>query len=295
MVEAQNQTGACAYSYGMHWDSVEFVARHGYVYQRNRQIPDAGERLDAFLKRINAQCDRGEDEFDKHVRPELAQLIESMHAKYMDSEAPDSELGSYLGAAEHFMKRSARLHWRATTSEWYMGHFFRQRVERFYDSIRVQDLVDMVYSKSLMSAEREKLYEMVDLVQADPELSDLFSRFRFDRIIAARLGRMGTTASQELVELMSAYSAEYGWYYNGEFEDGALHRPGAVTREECVGRIRRYLHVSTEEYRTNLRQVAANAERLRATGLEHCQTDEDRAAFEMAVRAGEILLRPQSL
>jgi len=293
VVEAENQAGECAYSYGMHWDAVEMIAKNGYIFQRNREVPDAKGRIDAFLKRINAQWDRGEDEFDKHIKPELSQLIDTIHARYIDADGPlsGSDLSAYLSEAEFYMKRSSRLHWRATSAEWYMGHFFRKRVERFYDSIGAQDLVDMVYSKSLMTVEREKLCEMVELVQADPELSELFSRFQHDGIIVGRLDRMQGDGARRLRQLMEAYSEEYGWLFGGGLggglEDGFLPRPGTVPPVECVNRVRRYLQVSLDDYRTNLRQMADNAARLRAKGFENCTTDEDRTALEMALKAGE--------
>ena len=287
VVEAENQTGACAYSYGMHWDSVESAARNGYVYQRPREITDAKGKLDAFLARINGQFDQGEDEFDKYVKPELSKLIEGIHERYIDRTVDDAALPAYLDEAEHFMKRSLRLHWRATTSEWYMAHFFKKRVERFYDSISVQDLVDLVYSKSLMSAEREELYGMVAVIQKDPVLRELFTHFEHDRIIDARLGRMSGAAVDELMGLIEKYSAAYGWLYPGTLEDGELCCAGRVSRVECINRIRRYLHVSIEEYQANLLQMAENAERLRAVGSSNCESDEDRTAFETAVQAGE--------
>lgn len=287
VVEAENQAGECAYSYGMHWDAVETMARNGYIFQRSREVPDAKERIGTFLKRINAQWDRGEDEFDKHVRPELSRLIDAMHVHYIGRRLSGQDLLAYLSEAESYLKRSSRLHWRATTSEWYMGHFFRRRVERFYDSIGAQDLVDMVYSKSLMTAEREKLYEMVEVVQADPDLSGLFRRFEHDRIIAARLDKMQGDAARRLRQLMEAYSEKYGWLFSGALEDGLLQRSGAVPLVECVSRVRRYLHLSINDYQANLQQVADNAARLRAKGFENCATDEDRAALQIALKAGE--------
>jgi pyruvate,water dikinase len=287
VVEAENQAGACAYSYGMPWDAVEMTDRHGYIFQRSREIPDAKKRLDALLKRLTAQWDRGEDEFDKHIRPELSQIIDAMHEHYIGRTLSDQDLLAYLSDAEFYMKRSSRLHWRATSAEWYIGHFFRQRVERFYDEIGAQDLVDIVYSKSLMTTERETLYEMVRVVQADPDLSELFGRFKHNRIIAARLDRMQGEAAQRLRQQIEAYSETYGWLFDGDWEDGSLQRPGTVPRAECISRIRRYLHVSIDDYRANVQQIADNAARLRAKGFEKCATDEDRTALEMALKAGE--------
>lgn len=287
VVEAENQAGACAYRYGMPWDAVEMTTRHGYIFQRSREIPDAKARLDAFLKRLNTQWDRGEDEFDQHIRPELSRLIDAMHEDYIGRALSDEDLSAYLHDAEFYMKRSSRLHWRATSSEWYMGHFLRQRVERFYDAIGAQDLVDMVYSKSLMTTEREILYEMAEVVHADPELSELFERFEHDRILAARLDRMQGDAVRRLRKLMEAYSEQYGWLFDGSLEDGFLQRPGAIPRAEIINRIRRYLHVSMDDYRANVQQMADNAARLRAEGFENCKTAEDRAALEMALKAGE--------
>jgi rifampicin phosphotransferase len=286
-VEAENQSGACAYSYGMHWDASEMMARHGYLYQRNRAVPDSKARLDTLLERLNTQFDQGEDEFDKHVRPELAGLIDTLHKSYIDRPESETDLAAYLRDAEFFMKRGLRLHWRATTSEWYMGHFFRSRVERFFDALGLQDLVDMVYSKSLMTEEREKLYEMVEVVQADPDLSGLFAQFEHDRIIAARLDRLETDASRRLRQLLDTYSREHGWLEDYDLTEGSLRRRGTVPRVECVNRVRRYLHVSLDDYRTNLQQMADNATRLRAEGLDKCASDEDRASLEMALKAGE--------
>ena len=287
VVEAENQAGECAYSYGMHWDSVEQMVRNGYVYHRSRPIPNAGERFEAFSKRISSQFDQGEDEFDKYIRPELAGLIDDMHARYINRDVETNELLSYLVDAEFFMKRSSRLHWRATSAEWYMGHFFRERVGRFYDTISDQDLVDMVYSKSLMTAEREKIYEMVAVVQKDPDLHELFTGINYDRIIDARLGRMQSSAVQHLLDLMAEYGRSYGWLHTGSLEEGRLFKPGMVPRVECVNRIKRYLHISIDDYNENLRQVAENAGRLRETGLHGCKTDEERAALETAIEAGE--------
>ena len=119
-----------------------------------------------------------------------------------------------------------------------MGHFFRQRVERFCDSISAQDLVDMVYSKSLMSSEREKIYDMVAVVQTDTDLRDLFTRTKFDRIIVARLGRMESRPVRRLLFLMDEYSRSYGWLDAGGLEDGELLKPGAVSRVQCINRRR---------------------------------------------------------
>ena len=287
VVETENQTGACAYSYGMHWDSVAFMQKNGYVYRRKREIPNAKKRIDEFIGRINAQFDCGEDEFDKYIRPELAALIDAMHEKYVDRTLTDDALVCYLNEAEFFMRRSARLHWRATTSEWYMGHFFRKRIERFYDAISNQDLVDMVYSKSLMSTERDKLYEMVAVVNADADLNELFRRFEFDKIIEARLERMQSPAVDRLLDLMDNYSREYGWYYSGHLEDGVLCTPGSVSREQCVNRLKRYLHISLDDYQANLVQIAENSDHLRKFGSSKCKTKEDRTDFRMALMAGE--------
>ena len=85
------------------------MVRNGYLYRRDRNIPDAKERIDAFLSRISDQFDRGEDEFDKFVKPELSALIEAMHTKYVDRKLKSEAMLSYLDDAEFFMKRSARL------------------------------------------------------------------------------------------------------------------------------------------------------------------------------------------
>jgi pyruvate,water dikinase len=168
-----------------------------------------------------------------------------------------------------------------------MGYFFRQRIDRFYDSITGQDLVDMVYSRSLMTEEREKLYQMVELIQADPELCELFQEFKHDHIISARLARFQSDPACELRQMIEEYSRAYGWIYTEDLMDGVLPHPGSVSLVECVHRIRRFLHISIPEYRTNLQKMGENAARLRTKGFENCTSPEDRAALEMALKAGE--------
>ena len=244
VTKAVNQSGECAYQYGMQWDSAAFSARNGYIYRRAREIPGSKERIDSFLARINNQFDKGEDEFHKFIKPELSELIDAMHKDYIGKRLDGDALLSYLNDAEYFMERSSRVHWRATTSEWYMAHFFRKRVEHLFEEITLQDLVDMVYSKSLMTVEREKIYEMVSVVQSEADLHKLFTETSFDRILEARLDRMEGPAVRRLLNIMDSYCDKYGWMYTGEFEDAYLCRPGRISRGECVNRIRRYRNYS---------------------------------------------------
>jgi pyruvate,water dikinase len=283
---AQNAEGTCAYERGMEWDAVAFTAVNGYVYQRRREIPDQKERLSDYLSTIGAQFDRGEGEYDTHIRPELAALVAEMHERFVGRELSSVDLARYLDRAEHYLTRAASLHWRATTSEWYLGHFFRERVGRYYESLSSQDLVDMVYSTSYMSREREQLYDMGSVIDGDPELTELV-RCGYDRLIAARLARLESPATRRLVEMIDAYSREYGWLHETTPQDGSLCEPGRVPLHECINRIRRYLHVDRDDYRANLDRIAERGRLLRAHGLERCSTDDERRGFELALTAGE--------
>ncbi|MFA6112011.1 MAG: PEP/pyruvate-binding domain-containing protein [Candidatus Latescibacterota bacterium] len=280
-------SGAGAYRYGMEWDSVQGAIVNGYLYESKREIPAAKERLEAYLRTLNEQFDRGTGEFAEHISPELSALVEGMERQYLDPRLPFPALRSYLDDAESFMVRSAELHWRATTSEWYLGHFFRRRLERFYDAISAQDLVDTVYGKSMMIAEREQLYELAAEVRASPALTELFSRYQFDSIVAARLERMDDPVALHLLDRMRGYGRRYGWLYGGSLEDGALYRGGEVSLRECAGRIRCYLHVDLDEYRRNVVAIQANAARLRRLGYGRCCSSADTELFETALKAGE--------
>ncbi|MFH1571112.1 MAG: PEP-utilizing enzyme [Gemmatimonadota bacterium] len=205
----------------------------------------------------------------------------------MGKELEPAALLAYLDEAERFLVRSAGLHWRATTSEWYLGHFFRKRVERFFDRISAQDLVDMVYSRSMMAVEREALYEMADQVRTSPALAELFARQPFDSLVAARLERMADPAAARLVEGLRAYGRRYGWMGDGGVEEGALRPGGEVSLREAVGRLRRCLHVDVAAYRRNVRAIGENGARLRALGRSRCATPEEVTLFETALKAGE--------
>jgi pyruvate,water dikinase len=270
----------------MEWDALAFTTVNGYVYQRRREIPNPKARLKEYLATTAAQFDRGEGEYNTYIRPELGELVAELHERFVGRELSRGELARYLDHAERYLTRASYLHWRATTSEWYMGHFFRERIGDYYESLTAQDLVDMVYSTSYMSGERERLYEMGSIVAGDPELTELFG-CGYDRLIAARLARLEGPAARRLVEMIDAYTHDYGWLHETTPEDGVLCEPGRVPLHECINRIRRYLHVDRDEYRENRRRIAERGRLLRAQGLERCKTDDERRAFELALKAGE--------
>lgn len=286
LVMSNNYSGDGAYRYGMDWDSEIFLLKNGYMYRTKREIPNSKERLDKFLKKLNIQFDNGEDEFDKHIKPELSKLVEHMHEQYIDRELSDEELLSYFNEAELFMKRGNELHWRATTSEWYMGHFFRERIKRFYDQISAQDLVDLVYTKTMMSEEREEIYKMVHHIQNRPELSKIFSLFKYDSIIAARLEKMSGPDTHELINMIKSYSNKYGWYYCNSIDDGLIE-VGSISTEDCINKIRRYLHIDIDKYHKNIKDIKNNARRLKESGYSRCKTSEDKKSLENAIKAGE--------
>lgn len=138
-----------------------------------------------------------------------------------------------------------------------------------------------------MTEERERLYEMVEIIQADDSLRSLFTTCRFDRIIHARLSRLESPNVDALRALIATYGRTYGWLCSSELKDGRLCDPGTVDAVECIRRIRRVLHVSVADYRENRKSIAQRAAELRSVGIAGCRNDTDRRAYEMAVMAGQ--------
>ena len=283
---ATDAAGAGAYRHGMDWDSVATAVVNGYVYEARREIPDGKERLDAYLRTLNEQWDRGEGEFSEHVRPELEGWVASIERDYLGRDLTPAELLAYLGQAEAYLLRAAELHWRATTSEWFLGHFLAPRLEPFIGAVGRQDLVDLVHSKSMMMAERQMLYGLVAQVQASADLTDLFASHPYDSLLAARLARLEDPASRCLREGLTRYGQEYGWLCQGELDDGLLPRGGPVPLPECVGRLRRYLHVSLTDWRRNVAAIQENAKVLQERAEQGAGTPAERDRLACAIEAG---------
>lgn len=284
---AVRASGDGAYRHGMGWDSITCLDLHGYLYEAPRPIADGQARLDAYLAVLNEQFDRGSGEFAEHIEPELRARVADLENRYLRTDLPGDRLASYLDDAENYLYRALSLHWRATTSEWYLGHFFRQRLEPWLPGASVQDLVDLVHGTTWMVAERELLYAMAAAVRACPAVARLFASCPYDSLVAARLERENEPTAVQLVADLRAYAQRYGWVHGVDCETGAIRRGGQLPLAECVGRLRRYLHVDLAEYQRNRAAVQANRERLRALALSRCRTEEETARFGAALRAGE--------
>ena len=65
-----------------------------------------------------------------------------------------------------------------------------------------------------------------------------------------------------LFRSLREYGRRHGWVHGADLEKGELRRAGCLPLHECVGHLRRYLHVDLDDYRRNLEAVRSNAARL---------------------------------
>lgn len=155
------------------------------------------------LDRINAE---GKNIFQDIVLPQLMQYRDEL-SMFLNRPLQIEELLEYIKKSLDFFQKAIYLHVLAVDGNMYLEDFNKYCTD-IMPNISESDFYDLVFQKSALAVEREKILEIGEYVKSNTVLSSLFDRCSFDEILYARLTRY--EPGIRLLEMINDYLEKYG-------------------------------------------------------------------------------------
>lgn len=269
-----------AYKTGYAERNMARTIQNGYIYFRNKFLPEAKEKREKFFKEVDVLSEQGFNIFQDVLQPELDLLISQLNT-YIHRDLSFNELTQFLNLALEYLKKASSFHWPAEGGTRYV-HIFKKYCDDLLGELDQKDFYDLIYNKSIVTREREMLFSMANIVKCHSSLMKLFNFCLYDELLFQKLKTHDTGI--ELMNKVENYLKEFGTC-NSDYDDFIppvlFEKPESIIRK-----IRSLLEVDTENFFKSLASIKKNKERM-LESISKRLSKEDFKAFQKKLTAAE--------
>lgn len=245
-----------AYNTGYAERNMARVVQNGYIYFRNKSLPHAKEKRDAFLEKNDQLFEQGLNIFQDILQPKLDELILMLN-QFLLRDLSSEELINYLDLSLEYLKLSTCFHWPAEAGTRYT-QIFKKDCDDILGELSQKDYYDLIYEKSIITKEREMLFEMADIVKSDPSLIKLFTFCLFDEILIQKLKNY--INGHKLLDKIKDYLHAFGICcsdHDDYIRPTLLERPDGVIRK-----VRSLLGIGSNSFYNSIASIYENQKRI---------------------------------
>lgn len=272
-----------AYKTGYAERNMARVIQNGYIYFRNKSL-NAKEKRETFLNKIDCLFDQGLNIFQDFLQPELDELIHRLNC-FLHRDLSSEELTDFLDLSLEYLRISTSFHWPAEAGTRYI-QIFKKYCDDLLGELNQKDYYDLIYGKSIITKERELLFEMANIVKSDASLIELFNSCLFDKILIQKLKRYNN--GLKLLGKIKDYLHVFG-VCNADYDD--FIRPTLMERPEGILRkVRSLLEVDSDSFFSSLASIEENKKRILGDISEKLTVEEYKSFQEKLAAAQKAFL-----
>jgi len=251
-----------AYKTGYSERNMARIIQNGYIYFRNKALPNFKEKREKFFNEVDNLSEQGLNIFQDVLQPKLDELICKLN-NYLNKNLSYEELTEFLDLALEYLKKATSFHWPAEAGIRYI-EIFNKYCDNILGELTQRDYYDLIYKKSIITKEREILFDMADLVKSDTSLIRLFNSCLYDEILFLKLKNYDKGI--KLLDKIKVYLQEFGICDAG-YDD--FIRPVLIERPEgIISKIRSLLEIDSESFFKSITLIEKNKERILETILK---------------------------